>query len=398
MTLSYAEMLVKVRGAREAIAAWPNGGRRSTLAVEMLRSLWPGATLYACILREEADALDETGRSRPEWVTQTRESLKDLASEFAPTPAARNLGASVLASEEIRFDDVLYGRLFLAISEEALPAARMFLGCCAQAAATQLEMETLAAAAAGEERLADLAEASIPIAHEFNNFLNGLLLHTAVLKLQFPQETHEGLAEVRRQALAAAALIQQYQHYRRRQESPRLYVDLNRAVQGAIESLGGKIPRCSSSTPANGRTPSVRDLTLPYGKANGSAPTPIHVLLDMTTEAPRLMGAFNDLKRLCIFLLRSAAGAAAAQGGQIAIQTTRAAGKIVLKVEHAGPPVSQEQLAHLFEPSAVGRDGTSSLELAACKTITRRFAGTIRADIRREGGVTFVVEWDAAEA
>jgi len=92
-----------------------------------------------------------------------------------------------------------------------------------------------------------------------------------------------------------------------------------------------------------------------------------------------------------------AAGAAAGQGGQIAVQTTCAAGKVVLKVEDAGPPVSQEQLAHLFEPSAAGRDGTSSLELAACKTITRRFAGTIRAEASREGGVTFVVEWDAAE-
>jgi signal transduction histidine kinase len=397
MTLSYTEMLVKVRRAREAIEAWPIDGRRSTLTVEMVRSLWPGASLYACLLGGEGDALDAAGQSRPDWVRLLRQSSKGEPAEFASASVALNLGVHALAPGKIRFSDARYGRLLLAIAEDALPAAQMFLDCCGQSIAVRLKIETLAEEAAGEDRLADMAEASIPIAHEFNNFLNGLLLHTAVLKIQLPEEAQDGLVEIRRQALAAAALIQQFQHYRRRHESPHLSVDLNRAVRGALAALGAEIPDNSPSTPANGETPSPRRLTLPYGKANGSAPAPVHVRLDMTTEAPRLMGVFNDLKRLCIFLLRSAAGAAAGQGGQIAVQTTCAAGKVVLKVEDAGPPVSQEQLAHLFEPSAAGRDGTSSLELAACKTITRRFAGTIRAEASREGGVTFVVEWDAAE-
>jgi signal transduction histidine kinase len=274
MTLSYVEMLVKARSARETIAAWPNEGRRSTLAVEMLRSLWPGATLSACLLREEGNALDKTGRSRPEWVELIRESLKGGASEIALASVALNLGAHSLASEEIRFGNRLRGRLFLAIPEDAAPAAQMFLAYCAQSAAMRLEIEArdaLAEESAGESRLADVGEASIPIAHEFNNFLNGLLLHTAVLKLQLPEETHDGLVEVRRQAMAAAALIQQFQHYRRRQESARLPIDLNQAVHSALETLGGEILRNSLSTRGDSGAPSMPCLPLPYGKINGSA-------------------------------------------------------------------------------------------------------------------------------
>jgi C4-dicarboxylate-specific signal transduction histidine kinase len=264
----------------------------------------------------------------------------------------------------------------------------------------EMLVKVLAEASASESRTADVGEVSIPIAHEFNNFLNGLLLHIAVLKLQLPQEALDGLVEVRRQTVAAAALMQQFQRYRRRQAPPRLPVDLNRAVFDALESLRGEISVEAqvSQSRERGSSPSSRDwLTLPYGKADGSAPTPVHVRLDMMTEDSRLMGVFNDLKRLCIFLLRSAAGAAAAQGGQIAVQTTREAGKIVLTVEDAGPPVSPEQLAHLFEPFAVGRDGTNSLELAACKTITRRLAGAIHAEIGPAGGVQFIAQWDAAD-
>jgi signal transduction histidine kinase len=264
----------------------------------------------------------------------------------------------------------------------------------------EMLVKVLAEASASESRTADVGEVAIPIAHEFNNFLNGLLLHMAVLKLQLPHEALDGLVEVRRQTVAAAALMQQFQRYRSRQASPRLAVDLNRAVFDALESLRGEISVEAQVNPTRerGEIPRSRvGFTLPYGKADGSAPIPIRVLLDMTTEDLRLVGVFNDLKRLCIFLLRSAAGAAAAQGGQVAVQTIREAGKIILKVEDAGPPVSPEQLAHLFEPSAVGRDGTSSLELAACKTITRRLAGTIHAEIRPAGGVQFVAQWDAAD-
>ena len=103
------------------------------------------------------------------------------------------------------------------------------------------------------------------------------------------------------------------------------------------------------------------------------------------------------MKRLCVFLIRNAAAAAATNGGMVIVRTAREAGKVILRVEDAGPAIAPEVLPHLFEPAAAGREGTSALELAACKTLARRLQGVLRAENLDKGGAAFIVEWERPE-
>jgi signal transduction histidine kinase len=219
------------------------------------------------------------------------------------------------------------------------------------------------AEAAADARLADIAETAGPVAHEFNNFLNTLLLHLAVLQLKLPEEAHAGLEEIRRQGMNIAELIQRFQNYRRRGKGSPGAIELNPAVRAASETLG------------KGETP---------------------LRLELAVEELPLYGFYGDLKRLCIFLLRNAVGAAATTSGAVVVRTERNGGRVILRVEDGGPPLEPEHAAHLFEPSAPGREGANPLEMAACRTLARRMNAQVRAEPAPEGGVALVVEWEAA--
>ncbi len=409
MQLSYIEAFTKLRQAWEVIDALllraPDARGRCALLAEMLQFLWPGEALSACVLREAdgawAAALDEAGDQRPKWAALIRDELTrrwtaaDATAVRIPLLQALGLTGLVLAREDVRVRDKVYGSLLLAVPEDDgsnAEAVRALLAACAQHLALRLEVEdserrwaTWAAEQAGDLGMAEVGEVSIPVTHEFNNFLNALLLHTAVLKYQLPESVYQGLEELRRQATAAAGLIQQVQHYRRRQQPPRLPVDVDRAVWAAVEALGGK------PSERGGVREYVRLESLTYGTVE------VAVHLDLGAGETPAPATFAEMKRLCVFLIRNAAAAAATNKGAVVVRTAREGERVILRVEDTGPAIPAEMLPHLFEPASVGREGTSALELAACKTLARRLQGGLRAENLDEGGAAFVVEWERPE-
>ncbi len=389
----------------------PDAKGRSALLAEMLQFLWPGEALSACVLRdaqgEWAAALDEAGDPRPDWADLIRDELTrrwtadDATSVRVPLLQALGLTGLVLAREDVRVRDRVYGSLLLAVPEDDgsnAEAVRALLAACAQHLALRLEAEGLqrrwAVEQAGDLAMAEVGEVSIPVTHEFNNFLNALLLHTAVLKYQLPESLHRGLDELRRQAATAAGLIQQVQQYRRRQPPPRLSVDLDRAVGAAVEALGGR-PSFRAGSVSDGFSPS---LTLPARNEMGDKGTAeVAIRLDLASGETPAPATFAELKRLCVFLIRNAAAAAATTGGAVVVRTAREGGKLILRVEDEGPAIPEEMLPHLFDPAAAGREGTSALELAACKTLARRLQGSLRAENLGARGAACVVEWEPPE-
>ena len=73
-----------------------------------------------------------------------------------------------------------------------------------------------------------------------------------------------------------------------------------------------------------------------------------------------------------------------------------AAGRALLRVADNGPSLPGEALSTLFDPSNPGREGTNSLELAACESLARRYLGKLRASERPGGGVVITLELPAA--
>jgi signal transduction histidine kinase len=238
------------------------------------------------------------------------------------------------------------------------------------------EFEEVRAALAENMTLGDVAECASPVAHEVNNFLNSLLLHMAVLEMQIPPHQREGLEQIRREGKDLAALVQQWQNYRRRPAGGSV-TDLNQMAWAAVHQLAAATagPVLRREEEGSGKGPAVRQ--------------------DLHEGPLRVLGTSTELQRLCAFLLRNAA-AVTPPGGTVTVRTRSAEGKVVLSIEDAGPAVAPEQLGELFIPYPARREGTNSLELAACKSLVRRLWGTIAAQNRPEGGVVVTVELPAA--
>jgi signal transduction histidine kinase len=234
------------------------------------------------------------------------------------------------------------------------------------------QLEEVRAALADNLALGDVAECASPVAHEVNNFLNSLLLHIAVLEMQLPPEDRKGLEHIRREGKAIAALVQQWQNYRRRPAGGSV-MDLNEVVRAVVQHL---------------RSAAAGAVLRPEGDGGGNGAA---VRLELNDAPLRVPGTFAELLRLCTFLLRNAA-AVTPPGGTIAVRARRSEDTAVLTIEDAGPAVAPEQLGELFTPYPVRREGTNSLELAACKSLVRRLQGTIAAQNRPEGGVAVTVE------
>ena len=70
----------------------------------------------------------------------------------------------------------------------------------------------------GQSWLANTGEMAGPLAHEFNNFLNVVLLHAALMEPELPEQLRSEWMELRRQAATMTALVKQFQQYRRRRQ------------------------------------------------------------------------------------------------------------------------------------------------------------------------------------
>jgi hypothetical protein len=86
--------------------------------------------------------------------------------------------------------------------------------------------------------LACIAALASPVTHEFNNFLNLVLLQVAVLQQQAPSAFGDELAAIRRQGRSLAGLIQQWQQYRQRCQPPVRAIILTPVVEQEAERLG----------------------------------------------------------------------------------------------------------------------------------------------------------------
>ncbi|HXG11512.1 MAG TPA: sensor histidine kinase, partial [Gemmataceae bacterium] len=448
--------------------------QRAARLADALRLLWPEASLYACLLGDgsssHAAVLDQAGGPHAEW----SEVFRGVSSRPAPAEleglieALRARGITLVA-EEVGVGESHQGLLALGISadvpDDLATCARALLAVCAGQAALALELEAQRAErqalqdqVAGLRWLAAVGELAGPMAHEFNNFLNVLLLHLAVLEHELPENLRSELAQIRKQGKEAAALIGRWQQYRRRPQPESRPVDLNRVVREVVRSLAEETslsyaglrpliiaPSPPPLSPASGergeglaplspakeergeelallspakeergeelallspakeeRGEELAPLSPPGGRgvrgegaADSGVPAGVVVRLELAADLPPVLGGTGDLDRLCAFLVGNAA-AVTPDGGEVLVRTARAADQVLLRIEDSGPDVAPGLLGQVFEVSAAGRVGANGLELAACRSIVRRLQGGIRAESRAGGGVAVIVELPAA--
>jgi signal transduction histidine kinase len=230
--------------------------------------------------------------------------------------------------------------------------------------------------------LADLGEVTGPVTHELNNFLYSLLLQLAVLEQTAPENARHDVEVIRRQGIQTAEMVKRLQEYRQAPTSTTQSIDLNALVSAVVELLGRDGERL--------RGQSVRVFLVAQAQPAPS-PEAVPLTLSLDTSLPAIVGCYSDLKRLCLFLVRNLAAAAALVKGSITIHTERLGDKALLRIDDTGASPTSAILEDMFEPNHSNREGMNSLELAACRSLVRRLQGTIRAEQAPGRGVRISV-------
>lgn len=389
MSLELEALLNKVGQIQAILEDIPRQAGLVARAVRLagaLRRLWPDSTAYFVLLVEGAEryttALDQAGRSLPGLADVVAATLAGAGRGAGCLPLASLEGAGkVLVSHEIAADNSHWGHLGLALdagdASSRTAVAQRLLGLLARTLAVRLGagarerlLERLSERLDRQTALADVAETAAPLAHEFNNFLNVLLLQVTSLAPALPEDVRTELEQVRQQGRTAAALVRSWQRYRQQFQSARRRIDLGEVIRETLQDL-----QAASSAAATG-------LSLTF-------------VSRLSTGLPAVEACPHDLRRLLTFLLRNAVAALGEAEGVISVEAEATDGKVLLHVRDSGPAVPTEALQALFEPHGAARQGTTPLELAACESIARRYLGKLRGSNCPGGGVAVTLELPA---
>jgi hypothetical protein len=180
-------------------------------------------------------------------------------------------------------------------------------------------------------------------------------------------------------------LLNRFQEYRRTTGNGVSRIDLGKTVRkvvdGLVKDLAETLP--ITVTENNGRWASS-----PLGGVN--------LLVKRASHDAWIHGRAPDVRRLVRYLVSNSVRAAAQSGGQVVVAVEPGEGGARLCVEDSAPFRPPIEVATLFDPSSPPREGTDSLELAACRSLARRLRCGLQAENRREGGLRLTAEFRPA--
>jgi C4-dicarboxylate-specific signal transduction histidine kinase len=204
------------------------------------------------------------------------------------------------------------------------------------------------------EHAALRGELARPMAHEFNNFLNTILIQVAILETVIPEALRTDLAVVSKESKKIAKVIQDWQRWGTRptQQQP---LDINGIVQDAL------------------RSPIVE-------------PVAANVVLDLAPGPLFARTAPLPLRQLCVLLLSGIAKNKDARGDaiKVIVRTRRSEGQALLTFIDNGPHLSAQSLVELFDPIRSERAG---LEFAVVRNLAEGLEGRLVAENSRDGGL-----------
>jgi signal transduction histidine kinase len=346
--------------------------QRAGRVAEALQYLGP-FPLFACLLtagKPRLAVLDDSGSLRHDWEDPLAEILRVWAeraddAKATSTAAPAGLPPGRLLGAPIVFQGYRYGVLALGVPPGESDGAETSLGLVAAHLAAHLygaEANGSSEDAERTEWLGNIAETTSLVAHEFNNFLNGIMLHLALMRQEAPQQMSAELDVMKRLATDAAGLVRKLQQFNGRRRPTLAPTDLNEVVREALA-----------------RSP------LPAGIAG--------INDALADDLPLVQAARGELIRILGLLLRQAAGAMQSKPGPLTLRTESTGRKVVLRFEDSGPPLSPEALPKVFEPFFLARPNAEEPGLALCHTLARRLHANMRAENRPEGGVALILEF-----
>jgi signal transduction histidine kinase len=215
------------------------------------------------------------------------------------------------------------------------------------------------------ERLAGVGRLAAMVAHEINNPLDGIIrlvnLARRVGDETGDQRIEKYLADAQRGLQRLVTIV-------------RDLLDFSRSAAGAVEPM----PICDLLTEA-------AQALAPAAERGG-----VTVRATCAPDVPPLKS--GSLYHVVLNLVKNAVEAAP-RGGRVDVAARTEAGVLVIEVADTGPGLSQDALAHLFEPFyslKVPGKGTG-LGLVISKDLVEKQGGTLTAANRPDGGALLTV-------
>jgi len=223
----------------------------------------------------------------------------------------------------------------------------------------------------------DVVELARLLVHDFNNFLNNIVLSLAVLE-QSGEASGASLAPLRAQAERVATMIREFHDYRHKSAAVHQRISLNDTLREVAQRLESE--REHAATGHNG------------GRTDPAVP----LSLDLAPDLPAVAAVASDFGRFAKFILRNALLIAATNDGRVHVKTTHAADTVELTIDIVGAAPSDQSLSTQFELLAAAFPGVSHLELAACSSIARRSHAKISVEARPDAGLVIHLKAPAA--
>jgi signal transduction histidine kinase len=392
--------------AEEILAATRNNAAERVLRLAKLLATMGPVPLAACLLPGDAGSavavVDHNGVPQPPWQAALAELLARWAAQSPVGEATEQRAPQLpgLGERDLWVALIFSGRRALgalataagdgASPRELLAARAEVLGLLLRLDRLQQGQEQLREEFGRQDRLSKIGEVAGLVAHEFNNALNGIVLHLAVIGLEAPEKVRAELKVIRDLANGAAAQVRKLQDYSRHQRPALVPVDLNAILRETVAWFTGL-------TDDDEQADMLGKLHFPDGVPASLTTGSVRVRAEPAPQLPPVQATSNDLRRLLRLLVASGAAAATAPT-TITFGTSVENNRILLRVEAPGPVVPSETLAKLLDPFTGLQPGEQRPDLIVCKAIVRRLQGSIHVEGGPQGGLSMLVELQASPA
>ena len=219
------------------------------------------------------------------------------------------------------------------------------------------------------EKLAALGELLASVAHELNNPLSVVVGQALLLKETASDESiAERAAKIGGAADRCSRIVRTFLAMARQQPMERRPVDVNRAVELAMEVTGYSL----RAADIDARLSLSRDLPSVWGDADQLN----QVLTDLILNAQKALEESRSPRRVKIITSYR--------------EQTR---EIVLKIKDNGPGIPEQIRSRIFEPFFTTRQigSGTGIGLAFCHRIITTHGGTIAVETGIDGGASFVI-------
>ncbi len=217
------------------------------------------------------------------------------------------------------------------------------------------------------DRLASIGRLAAGVAHEINNPLTGVLVHSSFLhkRAAAGSEEQKDLETIVHETKRCREIVRGLLDFARQAPTTKSSVDLNEVIERALKIVDNQL--------------AVKN---------------IRVTKALRAELPPIHADANQIAQVLINLLVNAADAIGAVGGEIYVATElreeEQGGMIEVKVADNGCGVSESDLGSIFEPFFTTKQNHGTgLGLAVVWGIVEEHGGSIRVDSRPGSGTTF---------